>query len=250
MKIKEEIHFPTLHSAQSSTPFIIELRLIEENLKDDYGIDEIVEYWEYSCAPEQLKIVFERETTLQAKLNQEGEMPVNIQTAQNILNKTIQKAISNPNLIPYFYPKELSNENGQINNVLLEKFEGFVPVEHLDKTIGYSLKEDFIPFLKMEYLINIAIHIKSFLINDKKEVLSFFEEELLETEFTITEITEIESYKEFPNEEVAQKYFDITYGEGDRFFIYHIWDEEEAIKLCIVKSDTEKWKFFFCVREK
>jgi hypothetical protein len=250
MKIKEEIHFPTTHSEQSKTSFIIELRLIEENLKNEYGINEIVEYWDYNCEPQLLKHVFERETALHEKLNTEGAGSVNLQTAKEILRKTIDEALVNPRLIPYFFPEELSNENGQISTILVEKYEDYNPEDDLNVEIAYSKQETFIPFLKMEYLFKLAIHVKSFLVNENKEVLTFFEEELLVTEFIITKITELEFYKEFPNEQVAQKYFDTTFSENDEYFIYHIRDEEAEIKICVVKSDAEKWKFFFCAKEK
>jgi hypothetical protein len=247
MKIKEEIHFPAIHSTQNRIPFVLNLRLIEENLQNEYGVDELIEYWEYSCEPQLLKNAFERETSLRKKLNPEGEIPVDFQTAQNILIKTIKEVLTNTKLTPYFYPKELANGNGQISNILLEQFEDFNPEEHLNETIAYTLTETFIPFLKMEYLFKLAIHIKSFLRTEDKENLSFFEEELLKTEFIIKEITELELYKVFPNEGVAQKYFDTQFSENDSYFIYYIKDEEAEIKICVAENDAGKWKFFFCV---
>lgn len=187
------------------------------------------------------------ETDLGKVLNTEeiSDNPVSKEQAMELVKPILAEATKNERLIPYFYPKELSNDNGDLIIPLVEKFDELDLGDWL-KENSYCFKDKcLIPLLKTEYLFKIAAHIKSLPIENRE--LTSFEESIMEAEVTIEKIREEEFYKNFPNEDVAQIYFDDYSEENDSFYTLHFTDEDDDIKLCVVTDADKNWKIFFVI---
>ena len=246
-KIIAEFQIPVYDKANNRTAFIFNARLENISYTDDNGTHGEQGWFITTSGEYDFDYLLLIETELGKKLNTDeiSNNPKSKKEAIELVESVLIEATKNKNLIPYFYPKELSNDNGDLIIPLVEKFDELELDEWLQENNHCFKDESLIPLLKMEYLFKLATHIKNLPIENKE--LTSFEESIMKAEVTVEKIREEEFYKNFPNEVVAQKYFDNYYQKDDCFYTYQIIDEDDNVKLSVVTDNDKNWKVFFVI---
>lgn len=246
-KIIAEFEIPVYDTANNRTAFIFTARLENVSYTENGKTHEEQGWFITTNGEYKFNQLLMIETELGKVLNTHeiSNNPINKEEAIELVTPLLIEATKNANLTPYFYPKELSDSNGDLIMPLVEKFEELMLDHWFEENTSCFKDECLIPFIKAEHLFKIVEHIKSLPIDDRE--LTSFEESIIEAEVSIEKIREEAFYKSFPNETVAQKYFDDYYQKDDCFYTYQIIDEDDNVKLSVVTDVDNNWKVFFVI---